>query len=531
MRQLLLIVLLLLPGLLWAQPNTKIGSLLTVKRSEAVKQPLKTIFRPSKSSSNTMIFQDKASWDGLTKDTTWTAIISPGAPLCWDSAGIMVKIDPSEKQAKTKGYQNAVKIGPSFIEYDSLGNIRYEKGGQVLGIKPAFTGVKMEFEAQATQMKATYYIDKDIILSWKLIDPYQMAARKIAAFTALDADNKTVALIEERTDTSLSVRIKDSKGVTWPVAIDPTIQDTALNTRSTVNMYATNATYNTARDAAVAAGLELFSAASPVIGPQAGFYVHRVALTFPLSIPLATAIDTAYLYVKQEGIYAEVNVVVSAVTGTFSGDTAAGWFNDFHGWSGSDVHTPAYLASNITFIDASVDTVHQFVFTAAGRDTLLAHKSDSLRIMMLAGKDISRTSPTGTNDVTALEITYTPWLYIVYSSGNPPGASTLADTARAAARLVGEIVSTGGANCTVRGFKLTKGGADTTTISESGSFTAGTYALYTAWLWPDSVYYFRSYATNPNGTSYGDWTSFTAASGGTGGSTLNVDGRTVNTRK
>jgi hypothetical protein len=214
------------------------------------------------------------------------------------------------------------------------------------------------------------------------------------------------------------------------------------------------------------------------------------------------------------------SVIVTFVNGTFSGSPNVNWWAKY---------TTAQMTSPLV-ARTGESGWKSTLFSAAGLDTVenVILRSDSLRLVLMTNEDLSNTTPT-----TDLAVVYDganlAYISLYYTAGHPPGVSTLADTARAAARLVGEIDSTGGSNCTVRGFKLTKGDADTTTISESGSFAAGTYSLYTAWLWPDSVYYFRSYAVNPNGTSYGEWAHFTAASGG-GGGYLIVGGRRVNTR-
>ncbi len=80
------------------------------------------------------------------------------------------------------------------------------------------------------------------------------------------------------------------------------------------------------------------------------------------------------------------------------------------------------------------------------------------------------------------------------------------------ATLNGTITGTGGANATVRGFAygtsatLTTGVATTAT---NGSFDVGAYSSNIVSLTPSTTYYFRAYATNPNGTGLGTILSFT----------------------
>ena len=83
----------------------------------------------------------------------------------------------------------------------------------------------------------------------------------------------------------------------------------------------------------------------------------------------------------------------------------------------------------------------------------------------------------------------------------------------ASAILNGEITATGGSNSTVRGFawgtNSTLSSASATT-TESGDFGTGTFSQNVSGLLAGITYYFRAYATNPNGTGYGTILNFTA---------------------
>lgn len=80
------------------------------------------------------------------------------------------------------------------------------------------------------------------------------------------------------------------------------------------------------------------------------------------------------------------------------------------------------------------------------------------------------------------------------------------------ATLNGNITSTGGDNATVRGFaygtnsSLTSGVSTTTA---SGSFGTGAFTYDLSGLTAGTTYYYRSYATNPQGISYGSIISVT----------------------
>ncbi len=83
------------------------------------------------------------------------------------------------------------------------------------------------------------------------------------------------------------------------------------------------------------------------------------------------------------------------------------------------------------------------------------------------------------------------------------------------ANVRGEIVSTGGADPTVRGVCYNTTGSPTTAdnkVQEMGSFGIGTFSEALTGLTRSTKYYARAYATNTEGTSYGDQISFTTLS-------------------
>ena len=75
----------------------------------------------------------------------------------------------------------------------------------------------------------------------------------------------------------------------------------------------------------------------------------------------------------------------------------------------------------------------------------------------------------------------------------------------------GNITTTGGENCTVRGFQYGLTQTPTWDVHSSGSFGTGSYNMNLSGLTCKSIYYVRAYATNCAGTSYGEWKSFTTA--------------------
>jgi hypothetical protein len=109
------------------------------------------------------------------------------------------------------------------------------------------------------------------------------------------------------------------------------------------------------------------------------------------------------------------------------------------------------------------------------------------------------------------EVTFTTLEYL------PPTLDTKATSPIGGidATANGEITDTKGQNATTRGFAYNTTGTPTTadsTVLETGNFTAGTYDLSIGGLSPDTLYYIRAYAINPEGTGYGDEETFTTES-------------------
>lgn len=100
------------------------------------------------------------------------------------------------------------------------------------------------------------------------------------------------------------------------------------------------------------------------------------------------------------------------------------------------------------------------------------------------------------------------------TAGNSPSVTTNAASAvtEDSATLNGNIGDTGGANATTRGFAWGLSatlGSGTATTTENGSFGIGAFLSNLSTLAEDTTYYFRAYATNPNGTGFGSIQNFT----------------------
>ena len=97
-----------------------------------------------------------------------------------------------------------------------------------------------------------------------------------------------------------------------------------------------------------------------------------------------------------------------------------------------------------------------------------------------------------------------------YETVSIPKVTTVAatDVADGEATLNGNMTDTGGVAPTIRGFVYKEGiaGTEIPTV-ENGYFAVGAYSKDLTGLDPTKEYYFRAYATNTEGTGYGEWLS------------------------
>ena len=79
----------------------------------------------------------------------------------------------------------------------------------------------------------------------------------------------------------------------------------------------------------------------------------------------------------------------------------------------------------------------------------------------------------------------------------------------------GNITCTGGVDCTIRGFKYGYTPVDTWDAHDNGAYGIGAFTKAVVDLSANTVYWIRAYATNTEGTSYGEYVKVTTAASGT----------------
>ncbi len=108
-----------------------------------------------------------------------------------------------------------------------------------------------------------------------------------------------------------------------------------------------------------------------------------------------------------------------------------------------------------------------------------------------------------TNSWTAATLALRPAVASAPTVSNSTGDSNVTNTS---ATMNGDTTATGGADATTRGFawgtNATLSNGDTSTTTESGTFSTGVFSQNVINLRSNTTYYYRAYATNSAGTGY-----------------------------
>ncbi len=457
-----------------------------------------------------------------------------------------------------------IDAGRFTLRYKSTGEIRFERNNGFVSFVPAFTDVGIEFYIHAHGLKANYYLDANSPnrLAWgfdftsnhenqgKGKGRIKNAASKIVAelgeLRAWDAAGMVVALTVNYTADSLTVLV-DTTGVTFPVTLDPTVQDTSVTTMN-ASMRGVNASHAEARDTTIGVSINttIPNVASLLAG-DAKYYIDRMFIGFDLTALSGTVVDSARLFVYQDPQGSPPqpangeDYVIVVGAGTFAGSTPnANWFPAFTGWGGAtnDPHNLDSLTAAWTFTDGTAGSFQSIKFIANGNAITLAAFGDTLRLALIGFLDIDNTAPLSDTSGVRINNTATkyPYIKIYYSIGNPPGVSSIADSDSIKTVDVSVVVfidSTGGVDLNSLGlqFFIFDGEADTSRVDSVGTFDeTDSVSITMTNLLPDTSYQYRPVGVNSEGESFGVWDTLTTTITG-GGAALSVDGRTVNTAK
>jgi hypothetical protein len=532
-----LILFLLLPGLLLAQTEKKVGNLLTVKQVQTAKAetPPHMVKRMGKQTDCVTVYQDSAHFARKEYDKGRFKAEISSVPIRWNDAGTLKDFDLAPVKSSRAGYDQRVRMGKTTVDIDSTGRVYYEKGGQGFEIIPnaATAEIRKEVEFSTTRMKELLIVGaKDPRhLGWRINGDIEIARRKIEPFTAWDRKGKPVEVSGKWMGDSLTVDLP--AGEIW---LDPTVNDTIISASSGGFESYVNATFAENRDDPSASmTAQQWGSVGQLLRTGGGDAktVCRVFMTIKVPTIVGVIIDSGRVHIRVgNGNQMVDSLSVFGVWGTWTGGVLSiTWWNKFQGQQTGAPHTSVNPFSDLIHVSKLGDFEDSLawksaLFTAAALDTIAAKMDgvgdDSVRIALIGRADMYNSGAVG--QATWEPMSY-PYISLFYHIGSAPGLSTLADSARASAILVGKIDSTGGLNCTSRGFEWWID-ADTTEMSKSGSFTAGAFQDTIEVLPIGVTVSYRCFAENPKGKTYGDVKTFTTGAGGGG----DADTIYINTR-
>lgn len=213
---------------------------------------------------------------------------------------------------------------------------------------------------------------------------------------AWDADNKPVDLKVTFDGKILTYEIVPGE-YKYPVTVDPSVKVVDDTDTATGTTFGDNATYLTIRNAADAP-----SAANNgiIVGQRWGspnYTVWRGHLTFPTSFLQYTAIDSAKvkLVISADNTTEEFNIHM--VEGTFTGNVAVGWHNDFTGWAASGAYSVTNLITPLAAAGSVGDTL-TLKLNAAGLTAI--NEKGNTTLTLLSNMDIAATQPSDEGHMT-----------------------------------------------------------------------------------------------------------------------------------
>jgi len=375
-----------------------------------------------------------------TADTVFVAVVGTQPFHYQDSLAGLVEYDMAIEDTAIGIYTHRIFPTPKwYILWNEDGYMRYGAKQGYADFSPTFStaNVNTDFIFHGNGVKANYTLlntsaPDSLTWDWLVVADTTvwtgtLTKAKIAAWfdgkllypTAVDATGDSVGVI--RTKTAGSVVNKtlagtmtywvQTAGASYPVVVDPSVNDTAEAAPRSGGLRGDNATYTTIRNSTTAAS---FADATYAIKYLGTYYIARRFLSFATGgLPSVTTVDSVRFKATRTQ-YANGAMAFYGIEGTFAGSEATGWFNDFTGWGASGAYTPVYYTERITS-DADPVTA---LGTQALKDTLQSKmgSADTVRIAFLDSADIFSVTPTDSS-----QTKFTPaWLEIYYD-GSPAG--------------------------------------------------------------------------------------------------------------
>lgn len=348
----------------------------------------------------------------------------------WKTIDTTVKPKPILRQlVSSRDYETTA--GPYTADYETEKpyNYRMVAGGASVAYTARFDTTKavtVTVEPTTTGVKETVILADDTAptrLDWTVETGAIFEARGDGGYTAdglvieppvaWDAGGKAVKVTASLVKGVYSLTV-DTKGAAFPVTVDPTTSYNFIAGSSGYVVKDATDTYSNVRNSTTGSGATAYPLYIDNDLISAGRYVvSRSFMAFP--IPLMATISACSLYVdgNSNSSDTDFNVNIYGARSYRSTVTTAD-FNKFNGWASSGAYGGTIL--NDTWNTASYsDNWNTLVFNAAGRDSVLAAKSDTLWIALLSSRDVAATQPSGIESISFSGTGTVPYLSITYT--------------------------------------------------------------------------------------------------------------------
>lgn len=236
-----------------------------------------------------------------------------------------------------------------------------------------------------------------------------------------------------------------------------------------------------------------------ILAPTSG--VHNIVVTFVGTVDVAVAYASSY-----SGINQTTPINATAGSGTFAGTNNVTLCNITTTVDNCTLVDALYnkIGTSLTK-DSSQTLISAELFPNGGGDTADASYKEGVSI----GSNSMSWLYTGQDSDAQVVIALAP-----SATGALPSVSTTSVTSitTTSASLQGSIGSIGDSAVTIRGFDYGVTPESDKVSSTTGSYSTGAYSQTVTGLNIGTTYYYRAFATNSIGTSYGDWLTFTTTS-------------------
>jgi hypothetical protein len=342
----------------------------------------------------------------------------------------------------------------------------------------------------------------------------------MSSVSAWDNNNKSIKVTVA--DSNKRVSADDLRNVAYPVIIDPT--SNYYTSASDGYLWNYDTTYSVSQSG-VSSDYKLPSELVNVMGQVhgAGYDIMRILLYFDTSgLPDDATISsgTLGLYGASVNPAAAFNITVMSGMPTYPHDPMVE--ADF------DITHYTDGGGTLTTVGLSASTYNNLTLSSTGRGWV--NKTGTTKFVLASSRDISAIQPTGSENIGFYSyeqgVGYRPFLEVTYTAIAPTITTNVATSVGCnVSTMNGEVTNTGGENADSHGFVYGTTSNTTTPSSgqvppagytsnwtEAGSFGIGTFSKALTGLTKGQTYYFRSFAHNSGGYSYGSdqlsWTCF-----------------------